>query len=157
MPVLWYNILMNKLTVAQASYIAGFVDGDGSISITHQPSSGKNSYSVTFRVGNTCREVLEWLEKTTGVGKITKMPSNPNWERPNIKQMYNWTVYPTELRELMPQILPYLIVKKERGEIMNEWLIKTKYYFGARARDKDWERWKTEKSALMTRLNKRGL
>jgi hypothetical protein len=148
---------MKNLTIAQASYIAGFIDGDGTISITQQGDRSKSSYSITFRVGNTNKNVLKWLKKTTGLGKITKMYTSNNWDRPNIKQMYNWTVYPTEIRVLLPQVLPYLIVKKERGEIMNEWLQKSSYFIGARARNKEWRDWKKEKCSIMKKLNKRGL
>lgn len=148
---------MNILNIAQASYLAGFVDGDGSISITQQGDRSFSSYSVTFRVGNTNREVLEWFQKTTGVGKITEMGMNKNWNRPNIKQMYNWTVYPTDLRELLPQITPYLIVKKERGEITAEWLKKSGHFIGARARNEGWRQWKKDMCAKMKILNKRGL
>jgi hypothetical protein len=148
---------MNKLTPTQASYVAGLVDGDGCISITHQRARGPDTYSITFRIENTSEELLQWLYAVTGAGVLgNSSHEGAKWDRPNIKPMYKWNVYPKELREFLPQIEPYLVLKRERAQITVEWLKRSLVYRGRRTTD-DHRRWKTKNCARMQELNKRGV
>lgn len=153
----WYNKFMIKLKPTQASYLAGLIDGDGCISISHQYKRGDDFYSVVCRIENTSESLLKWCLDTTGIGNLKNSPHlNTNWNRPNVKPMYKWTVCPNELREFLPQIEPYLILKKERAKITIEWLEKTKKNTGRRIND-ELRKWKRENCAVMQRLNKRGI
>ncbi len=60
---------VNKLTKVEAAYIAGIVDGEGTITLTR-----RNSYKqrhVVLTVSNNELILLRYILKTIGVGKIT--------------------------------------------------------------------------------------
>ena len=104
---------MKQLTETQKAYTAGFIDGEGCISITRD----KNSHNTTFRVTNTNKAVLEYLCEITGVGYIRKfIPSKTNRRAERFKNtqtQWAWQTSANGIRELLPEILPYLIVKQE--------------------------------------------
>ena len=107
---------MNTLTETQKAYIAGFVDGEGCISITKdkRPRAG---HQVTFRVCNTDKEVLDYLCAVTGLGYVTPaLMSTTEHRAPRFKDckpQWKWQFSANGMRELLPVILPYLIVKLE--------------------------------------------
>ena len=118
---------MKKLTPTQRAYIAGIVDGEGTLSIVHQKGEDSNRYAITFRVSNTDRVLLDWLVKTTGAGRVSLVHPSLKWDRPNIKPLYSWYVNATTSRWLLPQIKKYLIIKKEQADIMIRWLQNNKH------------------------------
>ena len=102
---------MNTLTETQKAYLAGFVDGEGCISITKY----KRSHQVTFRITNTNKEVLNYLCAITGLGYVnvfvmsTAEDRSPRFK--DCKPQWKWQFSANGMRELLPVILPYLIVK----------------------------------------------
>ena len=149
---------MKKLTPTQRAYIAGIIDGEGTLSIVHQRGEESNRYAVTFRVCNTDKNLLDWMVKTTGIGKVTLLPvskRSETWDRPNIKPLYGWYINANSARWLLPQIKRYLIVKKEQAEITEEWL-KRNYHHGSSITDEE-NKWKRTMCARMKLLNHRGI
>jgi hypothetical protein len=144
---------MNKLTKEQCAYIAGIVDGEGTISISHNNIQGKNSYSIVMRVYNTDKKLINWLCKKTGLGAI-KIQKNAVWERNNIKVLYKWDLYANNIRQFLPLIEPYLIIKKKQAQIMIEWLSKPRLN-GYSITDER-RKYKKEMCIKMLKLNRRG-
>lgn len=61
---------VRKLSASEAAYIAGIVDGEGTITLTR-----RNSYKqrhLILSVSNTELRLLKYLRALTGIGKITK-------------------------------------------------------------------------------------
>jgi hypothetical protein len=56
------------LAPADAAYIAGFIDGEGSIMVLNH----RGSAHVRVSVANTYADVLSWLANVTGVGAVTR-------------------------------------------------------------------------------------
>ena len=67
-------------------------------------------------------KMLSYLQDITALGKITELHISATWIRKNIKTLYGWYVPANGLRELLPQIIPYLVTKKTQAEIMVYWL-----------------------------------
>lgn len=81
------------------SYVAGFFDGEGCISI--YPKDGR--MYVKFRLANECKEVLEEIKDFLGYGGFAS-------ERAN---QLSIAYYPNCL-DFARRLSPYLIVKKEQ-------------------------------------------
>ena len=105
------------LTSEQCAYIAGFVDGEGSIGFNKVSCPhGRRKYSYAGRliIVNTDREVLEWMIAVVGFGSIqTRHHPNHNW-----KTTYQLTWGARQLRAVLPLLMPYLKVRRRQAEIV---------------------------------------
>lgn len=123
-----YNKVMK---IKERAYCAGIIDGEGTISITARHQwTGNHAYLVrcvskSVRVTNTDLRLLEWLQQTTGYGKVTKLWQNPNpkydrFRASNIKPLYAWAIWGKNIKPFLRAILPYLVVKHRHAELMLE-------------------------------------
>src|SRR3990167_10084680 len=93
----------NQRQTALYAYLAGIVDGEGTITIMKNPKR----YIPLICCGMTSKKIISLLTKTLG-GNMYK-------ERvlENRKQMYRWRVSGREvILETLKKITPYLIEKK---------------------------------------------
>ena len=60
---------VNKLSSSEAAYIAGIIDGEGTISLSRKHKNENRQLVVS--ISNNERCLLEYVLKTAGVGKIT--------------------------------------------------------------------------------------
>ena len=109
------------LPVGHAAYIAGFLDGEGHLGILRAKRAESRSgyrYGVVLDVSNTNREVLgtilQWLGDNGWIGN----PERNNHRFPNAKPLYRLRFSRLQIREILPQIMPYLIVKREQAKAM---------------------------------------
>lgn len=95
---------MNTLTVAEAAYIAGFLDGEGSISFKHRK---KIDYRISiYQLDPT---PLLWIQEITGVGSMMKPNSLQHFGR----QVWMYRIYGRfNCTKFLTPLMPYLIVKK---------------------------------------------
>lgn len=98
------------LSVPEAAYIAGLIDGEGSIGGTHRNARGRTSWFI--RVYNTHRGVMEWLLKATNTGNIVNRPK----EKPHHKKSYAWECFAWNAKHILEQALPYMIIKRPLAE-----------------------------------------
>jgi len=101
-----------QLSEENAAYLAGLIDGEGSITFRGDPSPG-SSYSMHIYVTNTDRDILGWIKKETGVGRIyVHSHSSSN-------TCYRWGIHSiAEIKPFLEEIHPYLKVKTEVSELM---------------------------------------
>ena len=115
------------------AYIAGIVDGEGSIMIQCDRSksfmeqrasrgSSEPHYHAGVRVGMTDRRPLDLIVDVTGIGRVIL-------EKPyhHLKPMYRWAIRrKDEIVPFLKLIMPYLLVKKEQAKLalkfMDEWV-----------------------------------
>lgn len=116
-------IYHGNLALADAAYLAGLIDGEGSIAVsrTKTSSSAKAckrgfAYRASVTITMTDLAVLEWAKRTAGVGNICVKKARS----PNHKQAWSWTVWSIEAATLLAQILPFLKVKAEQAENLIE-------------------------------------
>jgi len=90
------------------AYLAGFIDGEGCITIHKQPPT----YPIYISVTNTKTKILELLATNYG-GKITTYAQ----KLPNRKPIHRWCVANIQAVKLIKDILPYLRLKKKVAEL----------------------------------------
>jgi hypothetical protein len=110
---------MNKYTIAQIAYLAGIVDGEGSIYIgnfSSNPKTGTKHYQTNMEVTNTDENLIKWLLENFGgrSNKYTFKQTPANSRRP----VFRWIASGELLTELCHLLLPYLVIKKRQCEIM---------------------------------------
>ena len=96
------------LSEPDKAYIAGIIDGEGHIEFNDRRDSGGKR--ILLDVGNTCYELLEYLEDKCG-GKIYDKKV-----KPGRKPAWTWRlISPINTRHLLIAIYPYLIIKKQEA------------------------------------------
>ena len=107
------------MTETEKSYIAGIIDGEGSIMLQ---KFHINEYPAPcVSIASTTLSLLTWMKNIIGSGKIiTKKNYNPDKHQ----NCYSYIVKYDNAIKLLEDIYPYLIIpsKKKRAE-----LILTKY------------------------------
>lgn len=102
------------------SYLAGFFDGEGSISISRiKGKLGRNDiFVVLISISNTNPEILSYICKEFG-GNFhqTKHQIKDGYKRKNI---YKWSASSKIAENFLSKILPYLILKKEQANMALE-------------------------------------
>lgn len=98
----------NEMTVAQAAYLAGLVDGEGSIIAVKRNSEGRHTWRL--QVANTQLPLLDWCIEATGVGTIvtSQRRASEKHQLGSWWQCYSWNAY-----DVLRQIAPYMIIKRD--------------------------------------------
>lgn len=100
------------MEVRECAYIAAFIDTDGWISAV--PRNGGTTHGVVVGLVNRHLPVLEWVKSLCG-GSLR--PRNINRKSPHARkwsQTYDLTFNTQELLKLLPEVLPYLMIKQEQ-------------------------------------------
>jgi len=108
-------------TIEQIAYLAGIIDGEGSIYIGNfscNPRTGAKYFQTNMEVTNSDKSLLDWLLNTFG-GRVYKYTEKqtPKCHR---KEYYRWIVTGDRLTHLCELLLPYLICKIRQCKIMIE-------------------------------------
>lgn len=132
-----------ELSAIQGAYLAGVIDGEGSIILYRR---GKGA-ALRLNVANTNLELVRWCVNTTGVGNIVRKKS----ENPRHKSSYLWLVNSQAAASVLKQILVYLVIKQRQAEIGIEFQNRLKV--PSHKAEKEWQKqWRT----VVQRLNRRG-
>ena len=110
------------LTNTEAAWLAGFIDGEGSIQIrwqrakrdTHMTSSVA---SISISQAEPRTEVLYWLQNKFG-GAVSSHGTNAR--NPNHNKAFRWLVTGTAAVEVAKLIRPYLKLKARHVDILLE-------------------------------------
>jgi len=142
----WWNLNMKKEVLA---YLAGFLDGDGSIYFIIR----KKGIEPRIAFTNNSRELIEEIRSLINSKHITF------WERhrinPNARETYHIRIGGLQdIKNFLEQILPYLRRKRPQAELMLEFcssrlrrMKKGIRYYSEREK---------EIAKEVTKLNKRG-
>jgi hypothetical protein len=114
-----YPYIRKEYSIAECAYLAGIVDGEGSIYIgafSSNPKTNTPHYQTNIEVSNTDKGLIEWLVNTFGARMGTYTPAQlPSNSR---KTVYRWTATGERVTHLCEIMMPYLIIKKRQAEIM---------------------------------------
>jgi len=102
------------LTEAEKGYIAGFLDGEGCITIVHSKSNPSGWLQVSFT--NTNKSVLDWIQKRTQ-GKVYLLHKGKGNQKPSYI-LHTWAL---QAKNLLKQLLPHLQIKREVAELALQW------------------------------------
>ncbi len=100
-------------------YVAGLMDGEGSITIgISKPSKKKQlkspSHWLQVGITNTNRELIGWLYEKFG-GHISDNSHSPS--RKKQRPCWAWRVMSNEAKDFLVSLYPYLRVKKRQAEL----------------------------------------
>lgn len=104
------------MTYEDIVYAAGFIDGEGTISIWKNKRPENRSgfrYSGVLEVYNSNRKVCEWFRDTFG-GFVAQ--KNPGTDR--TKPGYKWSANKRDLLSLLITLEPFLKIKREQAQIV---------------------------------------
>ncbi len=104
---------IKKLKPYVAGYIAGLIDGEGTVTLSRTHRSEYRQLSIS--ISNTDINILNWVLKMVGLGKI--VPHKVYSE--NHRQGFTYRIVAREAMMLLKQISPYLLTyKKERAKMV---------------------------------------
>ena len=133
-----------ELTLAQAAYIAGFLDGEGSIILFRR----KTGVAMRVSFSNSNQAVLTWIKDTTGVGnQIATKPDDNEKHKPGLFIFINMQ----SAYDLLKQIEQYMLIKQEQARLAIEFY--ERLQVPAQKVNKVWQ---YEYQARMKELNRRG-
>lgn len=98
----------------RAAYFAGFVDGEGSFSVFRAGGNGRNIV-VAMQVGQLDPRPLQMLQAVYG-GSLILSP-NATAHAVRAKPIWRYMLRGPALTRCIEDLLPYLIVKRERAEL----------------------------------------
>lgn len=110
---------VRKMSVAERAYIAGFLDGDGTIIIGKRKcdwTSAGESYRPDVVFSNTCRDALVTISNMIGTGSVGEATVRGR----NIKQLYRLRISSQQAKYLLQQIGEYLVIKKDQARLVLE-------------------------------------
>jgi len=110
----------SDITESKWAYLAGILDGEGTIHLNLRSDRGTNSFRWRVNITNTNLELLNWVSERFG-GNIYRAKGNDS--NPNHRMSYhlNWDAVECVL-EVLNGVLPFLIVKKKLAETLVNFL-----------------------------------
>lgn len=105
-----------NLSRCEKAYIAGFLDGDGSIYVRLKPNSTYKYYfqispAIVFYQSEKGKQHLEWLKKLIGKGYLRKRKD----------KIVEYTIGDIEsIKEILKNLLPYLKLKQRQAHLLLE-------------------------------------
>lgn len=94
-----------------SAFFAGFFDADGSIQI----AKSKDSFNLHVRINQTSRPILDMYKEKYG-GKV----QGPYDRHANDKPQWFWACDAQKAEDFIVDVLPFLVVKQERGQLALE-------------------------------------
>src|SRR5688572_4342082 len=100
------------LSPEAAAYIAGLIDGEGTITLSRLHAN--ENRRLVISIANTEIQLLEFVRKETGVGKITRKRRTSEFHT----QSYCYSVTRQQALALLEQIFPFLqSYKRDRARL----------------------------------------
>jgi hypothetical protein len=90
------------LSAVDAAYLAGFIDGEGTITLSRKHKNENRQLAVT--ISNTERQILEFCLDVIGAGKITNKRTSKSHHTPS----FTYAIYNRQALAILGQIEPYL-------------------------------------------------
>lgn len=116
-------VVKRTLSVADAAYIAGLVDGEGTLSVWREHRRANKSgfrYVPTFTISQADQQFLEDIREIVGNGRVYLADARK--KNPQHKPCYNLIFKAHQTRWVLPQLLPYLRVKRRQAELVLRYL-----------------------------------
>lgn len=115
------NYVRKQYSETVAAYMAGILDGEGSLTIGNYSCSkvtGDKHFQVNIAVSSTDSVLIDWIYDTFGGFRGIYSPKQMS--RNGRKQVYRWQCSSDRLLHICEITLPYLLIKKRQAEILIE-------------------------------------
>lgn len=137
-----------KLSDAQRGYLAGIIDGEGTIRIV---KTTDKYYAPFIQITNTNMAIMEYLERVLGdIGHL--YIENPNLRKPNHKTKLVFNLASVQgVKAVLEGVADLLVIKKSQGKLALDFIRykESKRGYGNHAIEEDFHQ-------KMLRLNARG-
>ena len=105
--------LVRILSPEEAAYLAGLIDGEGTIALTRR-HAGENRQLV-LTISSTEAALVEWTRATLGVGKITRKTTTLPHHAPGL----TFCISNRQALDVLAQVAPFLrSYKRGRAELV---------------------------------------
>lgn len=103
------------------AYLAGIIDGEGSIMIWKSEIDPKRrgQFNLRINVSSTDKCLMDWLVDNFG-NKYRESKSPSRMAKPHWKKQYIWEVNRPNILNILKDIYEFLVIKKERCKIAIE-------------------------------------
>lgn len=106
-------------------WLAALIDGEGSVMLTKRVRSSKekvrkDNYRSSLVICGTDVRLLEALVVNTGVMRIYSHRVNGDPRSPRKRQQWTWRLTANDIRDWLPAIRPYLVIKGEQADLLLE-------------------------------------
>lgn len=109
--------MRDNITETEWAYIAGLLDGEGTVYVSKVKSKENCSgvkFSPVLQISNTHRGVLEWVkERLEGTVQVHNLAGKGK-DGLNRKEGYFWVIRFKKAVDIAKKVLPYMIIKKEQ-------------------------------------------
>ena len=103
-----------NLSMEEIAYLAGIVDGEGTISVHKTHGNRKNTNAVPYvSISNTNEALIKWIRSRVGGILRTRKPCKSHY-----KIAYDLRFYYNRALDLITLIYPYLIVKRNQAHLL---------------------------------------
>jgi hypothetical protein len=106
-----------KMPKLSAGYVAGFIDGEGCLSVFKskpRPSRSYAEYVAVLVVVNTNRDVLEAIRDWVGTGTVYDASRASAMH----KRTYQYHAKGRQLIPILKRLMPHLVVKRRQARLM---------------------------------------
>jgi hypothetical protein len=103
------------LSETDYAYLAGLIDGEGTISIY---LNSRGYYITQVSITQVNEPLIRWLQEMFG-GNVHNVKNNNPAKH---QERWKWQITSTLMREHLPRALPYLRLKKRHAEIAIQFL-----------------------------------
>jgi len=112
-----YHGAMREEDKPHVAYVAGIIDGEGSLTIgMNKARSWKSpSYQVSVFVTMTCLETIQALHRFHPGASGGQYKDHPKW-----KEQFRWIISDRSSLVVLKQVLPHLICKRKQAELLIE-------------------------------------
>lgn len=100
--------VVSNLSATDAAYLAGLIDGEGTIALTRLHATSNRHLHVS--ISSTEQALVQWTLDTVGVGKITRKRVASPLHAPGL----TYSIANRQALELLRQVTPFLRSYKRR-------------------------------------------
>jgi len=159
---------MKELALHEKTWLAAAIDGEGCLSLTfqnHVSATKRRSSQIIphIRIDNTNPEFCKRAYEITGIGHFRIKDKRRGWQTLDSKHkvLFTWEDRrQNDITDVLTQILPFLIIKRERAQILINYIELRRKNRASGARMRLGERTHTSEEldmvATMKQLNTKG-
>lgn len=107
-----------QLTPTEAAYLAGLIDGEGTIVLQDRRGKGRPRAlrpQVTLGVCGGSEAMHAWIEQAVGAGKHRTMQVSATALIKSNHPVYQWRLSAGTAVAVLRQVVPYMVEKRERA------------------------------------------